>query len=1088
MRKFKLLLASAAMLLACALGYAQNINVSGTVKDANGDPVPAAGVLISGTSKGVVTDAAGQYSITAPSDAVLVFQALGFTPQSLPVLGNTVLNVVLQEDSETIDETIVVAYGTSTKSSFTGSAAMVKEEVIEKKIATNVTSALAGSAPGVQVITSSGDPTSNSPTIRIRGVGSMSASNAPLYVVDGVPYDGSINDINPQDVESMSVLKDAAASAIYGHRGANGVVLITTKKGKAGEAQIKLDARFGVNSRLIPQYDVITDPGQYYEVWYKKLYNKSYYANGDVAAAYASADKNLLDVSQGGLGYQVFTVPDGELFIGRNFKVNPNASLGYYNGAYYYIPDDWYKETFHNGYRQEYNMSVSGSSDRFSYYASAGYLNDGGMVDNSNYKRYTGRINAEYQAKNWLRFSTNTSFSHSDSQIAQYSSTWGSSGSIFWITNTIAPIYPLYVRKLDDAGNPYIVKEDGRIQYDANSTTDALGASVLRAGTAGNAVRDNKYNDEHQFADVLVGKWGVVATPMKGLTLSANIGVTADNTRYTALYSRFASSPAVDGEVYVIHQRMFTVNNQYLAEYKFNIGEKNNFDLLAGYEKYALRSQYLEGSNDHLYDPYIGELNNADGHKNEYASSYTNRYMTDGFLGRVQYDYDGRYFLSASIRRDESSRFAKGHRWGTFGSVGGAWVVTKEGFMQDVDMVDLLKVKVSYGVQGNDNLGGYYPYTNQYTHSYNEDTKEYSISLASVGNENLTWETSKALNGGVDFELFHGYLNGSVELFSRTTSDLLYNLDVPASSGNPLGYIPTNVGSIRNTGWELSLDGMIVNNRNFQWSWNANFSHYKNTILELDETVAKDGIKGNGWIYEVGGSLYEGYMFKYAGVDPKSGKALYYQKIYDTDDEGKETVWSGKETITDNFSALKSSTEHDDRYDIGSFLPKLFGGFGTSINAFGFDFSAQFSYQLGGRYYDGAYQGLMHTQDNKGQAIHKDILLAWTPENTNTNVPRWDGDISVAQNTLDRFVISSNYLSVNNVTLGYTLPRTLVQKVGIASMRVYVAGENLYVFSARKGVDPRYSMGIGSMTSGSGFANNAYGTMRNVTAGVTLTF
>ena len=1087
MRIFKLLFASAAMLLACTLANAQNIQVSGTVRDAAGEPIPVAGVIISGTSRGVVADAFGQYSITAPSDAVLVFQALGYTPKNVSVQGRNKIDVVLDVDAQALDETIVVAYGTSTKSSFTGSASMVKTEEIEKKITTNVTSALAGNAPGVQVISSSGDPTSNSSTIRIRGIGSMSASNNPLVIVDGVPYEGAISDINPQDVESMSVLKDASASAIYGHRGANGVILITTKKGKAGEAQVKFDARFGVNTRLIPQYDVITDPAQYYEVWYTKLYNQAYYSNGgDAAAAYATADKNLLDKGNGGLGYQVFTVPEGELLVGRNFKINPNAKLGYYNGAYYYTPDDWYNEAFHKGYRQEYNVSVSGSSNRFNYYASAGFLNDGGMVNNSNYKRYTGRINAEYQAKDWLRFITNTTFSHSDSQIAQYSSTWGSSGSIFWTVNTIAPIYPLYVRKLDENGNPYIVEENGRVKYDANSTTDANGATILRAGTSGNSVRDNEYNDEHQFADVLVGKWGVVATPIKGLTLSANIGVTADNTRYTYLGSKFGSSASTDGYAYVSQSRMFTVNNQYLAEYKFSLG-KSNFDILAGYEKYTRTVQYLQGNNDHLYDPFIGELDNADGHSNEYNSSYTNKYMTDGILGRIQYDFDGKYFLSGSIRRDESSRFAKGHRWGTFGSVGGAWVISKEAFMQNASWVDLLKLKVSYGVQGNDNLGSYYPYANQYSHSYNEATKEYSIALASVGNENLTWETSKALNGGLDFELFNSRFNGSLEVFSRATSNLLYNQDVPYSSGNPLGYVPTNVGSIKNVGFELTLDGDIVRTRNVRWNVNANFSHYKNTITSLDESVAKDGIKATGRIYEVGGSLYDGYMYKYAGVDKETGKALYYQKIWEEDADGNP-YWTGEEKITDSFGDLGMSSSHDDRYNIGSFLPKLFGGFGTSISAYGFDFSVQCSYQLGGRYYDGTYQGYMHTQNNAGQNIHKDILLAWTPTNTETNVPRWDGNTEVSQTPVDRFVISSNYLSLNNVTLGYTLPSKLTQKIGIASLRIYVAGENLYVLSARKGVDPRYNMGIGSMTSGSGFANNSYGSMRNVTGGITLTF
>ena len=1088
MKKIKVFFTVMALVLSAITLNAQKINVQGSIVDGAGEPIVGASVVLQGSSTVyALSDAAGKFSLNVPGDGTLIVSCLGFVTQDIKVDGRSSIQVVLVEDSTLLDETIVVAYGTSTKSSFTGSAVMVKEEVIEKKIATNVTSALAGTTPGVQVISSSGDPTSNSSTLRIRGIGSLSASNDPLIVVDGVPFEGAISDINPQDVESLSVLKDASASAIYGHRGANGVILITTKRGKAGDALVKFDARYGVNSRLIPQYDVISDPAQYYEVWYKKLYNQAYYSNGgDAVAAYAAADKNLLDKGNGGLGYMVFTVPDGELFIGRNFKVNPNATLGYYNGAYYYTPDDWYKEAFHNGYRKEYNISVSGSSNRFNYYASAGYLNDGGMVNNSNYKRYTGRVNAEYQAKDWLRFITNTSFSHSDSQIAQYSSTWGSSGSIFWTVNTIAPIYPLYVRKLDENGNPYIVEENGRVKYDANSTTDATGATVLRAGTSGNSVRDNEYNDEHQYADVLVGKWGVVATPIKGLSLTANVGVTADNTRYTYLGSKYGSSASTDGYAYASQSRMFTVNNQYLAEYKFSLG-KSNFDILAGYEKYTRMVQYLQGSNDHLFNPFIGELDNADGHSNEYNSSYTNKYMTDGILGRIQYDYDGKYFLSGSVRRDESSRFAKGHRWGTFGSLGAAWVISKEDFMQGLDWVDLLKLKVSYGVQGNDNIGGYYPYANQYSHSYNEDTKEYSIALSSVGNENLTWETSKALNAGLDFELYQGRLNGSLEVFSRTTSDLLFNLDVPYSSGNPLGYVPTNVGSINNLGFELTLDGSIIRTRDINWSWNANFSHFKNTITSLDETVAKDGIKGTGRIYEVGGSLYDGYMYKYAGVDKETGKALYYKKTYAKDEEDNP-YWTGEEEITDSFGELQMSTEHDDRYNIGSFLPKLYGGFGTTLNAYGFDFSVQCSYQLGGRYYDGTYQGYMHTQNNAGQVIHKDILLAWTPENTNTNVPRWDGNTEVSQTPVDRFVISSNYISLNNVTLGYTLPRSVVQKIGVASIRLYVAGENLYVLSARKGVDPRYSMGIGSMTSGAGFANNSYGAMRNITGGVTLTF
>ena len=1070
MRKFKLLLASAAMLFTCTLGFAQNITVKGVVADANGEPIPAAGVIVSGTSNGVVTDGNGQYSITVPSDGALSFSALGFVGQTVPVEGKAVVNVTLAEDSELLKETIVVAYGTASKRTFTGSAAVVDEEQIQKKIMTTVTSALAGTTSGVQMINSSGDPTSNNNTIRIRGFGSMSAGNAPLIVVDGVPYDGAINDINPKDVESMTVLKDAAASAIYGHRGANGVIVITTKKGNSGEAQIEFDARYGVNNRLIPQYDVITDPAQYYETWYKKLYNNYYYAkNYSVEQSFAHADAALFDEKNGGLGYQVFTVPAGELFIGRNFKLNPNATLGYSDGTYYYTPDDWFKEAYKSGTRQEYNVSAAGATSRFNYYASAGYLNNQGMIANSGLKRYSARINAEYQAKDWLKFTTNTTFTHSESQLASGGS-WGSSGNPFYIVNMIAPIYPLYVRKLDDAGNPYILKEDGRTVYDASTTTNFHRPSLL-----GNAVRDAEYDNRKTYSDALVGQWGVVATPLPGLRLSANVSVVDRNSRRSSLYSPFGASASTDGGVTVSHDRFMSVNNQYLAEYEFKIAENHNFDILAGYEKYKYISQSLSGSNDYLFDPFIGELNNADGKPDMSVSSSSSGYMTEGFLGHFQYDYKGKYILGASFRRDASSNFAPEARWGSFGSVSAAWLASEEPFLKDVSWVNMLKVRADYGVQGNDDISQY-RYTDWYTHSYNESTKVYSISLAYKGNRDLTWETNKSVAGGVDFELFGGYLNGSLDVYSRTTEDLLYRKDVPLSSGNPTGWMYTNVGSIRNNGIEAALNGTIIRTKNVIWNWNFNASHYKNVILSLDESVEGEGIKGANYIYKVGGSLYEAYMYRYAGVDKENGKALYYKKVLDAN--GK---WTGENETTSVFS-------NADKYEVGSVLPKVYGGFGTSLNAYGFDFSVQFSYQLGGRYYDGTYQALMQTQDSPGSNIHKDALLAWSEDNPDSNIPRWDGDTQVAQSAVDRFFVSSNYLSINNATLGYTLPTKLVQKIKLGSVRFYVAGDNLYVFSARKGVDPRYSVGLGSYTSGSGVSNAAYSALRNITGGVTITF
>lgn len=1067
MKKIKVFFTALVMLLSVS-AFAQT-KVSGSVSDSAGEPVPGANVLLKGsTTVYTMTDSQGKFTISVPADGVLVINCLGYITQETEIAGKTLIDVILESDAQTLDETIVVAYGTATKSSFTGSAAVVKSEEISKKISSNVTSALAGTAPGVQIINSSGDPTSNAPAIRIRGIGSMSASSAPLIVVDGVPYEGSISDINPNDVESMSVLKDASASAIYGHRGANGVVLITTKKG-SGDAQVKFDGRWGVNSRLIPQYDVITNPAEYYETHYKMMYNSYIYAGKTEAEAYAYADKNLLDQNNGGLGYLVYTVPEGQKLIGTNFKLNPNATLGYSDGEYYYTPDDWYKEAFHNAFRQEYNISVSGSKDRFNYFASVGFLDDKGMVSNSDYKRYTARINADYQAKKWIKVLTNMTYSHSDSQIASYSSTYGSSGNIFYIANNMGPIYPLYVRNADGS----IKEENGRKIYDANQT------NFKRPWAVGNAVRDNEYDSQKVGEDVLVGKWGVVLTPVKGLSISANVGVTADHTRRNELYTIWGGGSGSDGLTYVAHEKLFSVNQQYLAEYKTDFGgTKHHFDILAGFERYSRTVQVLYGQNDHLFNPEIGELSNADGSSKKIAKSYTNRYMTQGILARAQYDYDNKLYVSASYRRDESSRFAKGHRWGNFGSIGAAWVLGKDenDFIADIDWIDTFKVKASYGVQGNDNLGSYYPYSDQYTHSYNEDSGEYSLSLSYKGNEDLTWETSKAFNAGVEFEFLGGYLNGDIEYFSRKTVDLLYNKDVPLSSGNPTGVVPTNVGSIVNRGFEASLSGKIIRNKNIDWTWNLNLTHYTNKILALDPDFAKEGIKGSNFIYEIDGSLYQAYMRKFAGVNPETGKAQYYKKVLD--DNGKEV---GTE-ITEVFSEAS-------QFDLGSVLPKLFGGFGMSFRAYGFDLSAQFSFQLGGRYYDGSYQALMHTNSSsQGQAWHRDILKSWSEDNPNSNIPRLDGDTTVGQTAVDRFLVSSNYLSVNNVTLGYTFPEKWIKKIKLSSLRIYVAGENLAVATARKGIDPRYSMGLGSYTSGSGLNTGSYGTMRNITGGITVTF
>jgi TonB-linked SusC/RagA family outer membrane protein len=620
--------------------------------------------------------------------------------------------------------------------------------------------------------------------------------------------------------------------------------------------------------------------------------------------------------------------------------------------------------------------------------------------------------------------------------------------------------------------------ENGMKVYDSNQT------NFIRPAFVGNAVRDNEVNRRKTYTDFITGKWGAVLTPVEGLSLTANIGLTNDNSRYNALYSRFGSQSATDGLAYVSHDRTFAVNNQYLAEYKTDFGGSgHSLNMLAGYEMYRLKIQFLEGQNDHLFNALIGELGNADGVSSRQTSSYTADYMTQGFLARVQYEYGNRYFASASYRRDGSSRFAPGKRWGNFGSVGAAWLISNEDFMSGIGWISMLKLKGSYGVQGNDDLypnanyaRRYYPYADNYTHSYNEGTGEYSTDLDYKGNEDLTWESSHSFNAGVDFELFGSRLNGSAEYFSRKTVDLLYSKDVPLSAGNPTGYYPVNVGSIINDGFEISLEGIVINTQNLQWSLNMNLSHYRNRILSLDPSVSAEGIKGGNYIYKVGGSLYEAYMRKFAGVNPENGKAQWYRKVMDNNGE-----WTGESEVTETFADAS-------QYELGSVLPKLYGGFGTMLKAYGFDFSAQFSFQLGGRYYDGTYQALMHTSSGIGTAWHKDVLKSWSEANKDSRIPRLDGDTSVGQTAVSNYLISSDYLSINNITLGYTLPERLASTIKLSGVRVYVAGDNLAVKSVRKGMDPRYSMGLGSLTSGSGLNSGSYSAMRTITAGVTLTF
>ncbi len=1045
---------------------AQTRVITGKVTSAEDEaPIPGVSIVVSGTTLGTVTDINGNYSVQVPADAQnLIFSFVGMASQEVAISGRSVINISMQPQAIGVDEVIVVAYGTTTKESFTGSAGTVDSEELGKRQVSNVTQSLSGKIAGVQTTSSSGQP-GTAATVRIRGIGSMSASNDPLYVIDGVPYSGSLSAINPNDIETLTTLKDAAASAIYGARGANGVIIITTKSGKTKEALVKVDARWGTNKRGVPNYEVMTDPAMYYETFYQSLYNNRIYAGASSAAAHQFARNNLIPKGNGGLGYMIYTIPEGEYFIGTNGKINPNATLGYSDGDYFYTPDNWYDELFDKGnVRQEYNVSVSGATDKISYYISAGYLDDSGIVEGSGFSRFTGRLNADYQAKDWLKVGANIDHIHYDMKSPTAQTTWGSSGNLFYAANMIAPIYPMYVRR---PNGDIWVDDLGITVYDFGTSTNQERAFM---GLSNPAIT-MKLDKHSNLVDQVNSRWFADIDLMEGLKFSTIFGAGVSNAREVHMGNPFyGASVSAEGDVSVDHSRDFSINQQYLLTYKKSVGD-HNFDILVGHESFSQKWQYIETYNKKMYNPYIAEIGNAI-FDPPTVDSRTAKYATLGYLSRIRYDFNEKYFLSASYRRDASSRFHPDNRWGNFGSIGGAWVIDKESFFESLNApwVNLLKLKASYGMQGNDALGNNYPYLDQFT-VFNSDGN-FSTSFSYKGNPDVTWETSYSFNTGLEFELFRNGVSGGIEYFSRKTVDLLYNQPVPVSWG--YATIPTNVGSIRNNGVELDLNISIIRNRNLNWSVDLNATHLKNEILDLEESVKENGIKRAFYIYTIGGSLYNSFLREWAGVDPNTGKSLYYR----VNDQGEYILdeETGEKTTTDVWTATQQK-------DQGSTLAKVYGGFGTSLDFFGFDVSAALAYQLGGKVLDFTYEELMHSGDNAGLNWHKDILDAWTPTNTNTNVPRLNSADDTYQLHSTRYLTSSDYLSLNNVTVGYTLPKELTENMAFKSIRFYFVGDNLALLTARKGLDPRQMLG-GVETTG----NWRYTNLKTFSGGITLTF
>lgn len=1019
---------------------AQQVTVEGTVKDEEGEGLLGVSVTLKGTSKGVATNAKGYYQLKAQEGEVLVFSSVGFLTQEVVIGKSNLINVTLQPEVEELKgtEIVAVAYGTTDKKSFTGSMTTIKEDAFKDKQANNVVKALEGAVGGVQITSGSGEPGSGA-TVRIRGIGSINASSSPLIIIDGVPFEGSLNAINNSDVQSINVLKDASAAALYGARGANGVIIITTKSGTRGKLSISLDSKAGFNYRGVPEYDLLSSPSQYYETLWSALYYQNLYGQGladDQARARAS---NRL-IRSVGRGYNIYNVADNQV-VGTDGKLNPLAQLKYSDVATF---NQWDKALFHTGVRQEHNFSMSKGTEYNSFYFSLGYLGDEGYNKNSYFDRYATRFSYRGEITPWLRGNATSMLTYTEKQ----GTSSGYDNPFAW-TRQIAPIYPIYEHDANGNVLPTYDYGEGRT-YSSNA----------------NPVATQKENKDVTRDFYFSQSLSLDATLHKNLTFSAT------GNFYGDFYDSnvFTTPLGGEGKVFggnISKYRSDVIVMTFNQLLRYNKQWKDyGLEGLLGHETHKTRMGNLSGAKRNLVDPHNTEWNNAAvmGGMN----SYTSRYFVEGYFGQLTAHHKQKYFLSASLRRDASSVFAPEHRWGTFWSVGGSWLLHQEAFLEKATFLNTLKLKASYGVQGNDVLylpdGGrsYVPYMTLYEVTTNGSTP--GLRARYKGNRNITWEESANFNTGVELALWNHRFTLEADYFMKKTKDLLFNMPLPATSG--FSSEPRNVADMENKGVDFTLTFVPVRTENFQWSLFFNGLHYKNVITKLPEELREKGVsRGGGQILKEGGSLYDFYFVRYAGVNPDTGDAQFYIK----------------NTATGAYE-VKGSTNYEQdhsRQYIGSAIPDLQGGFGTTLTFSGVDLSLQFAYQLGGKFFDYQYATLMHMGE-QGKNWHTDILNRWTPENRYTDVPRLEYANQKLLSASDRFVVEASYLSLKNISLGYTLPQEVCQRLHLSKLRYYITADNVYLWSKRRGLDPRSSISgaIGSAV---------YSPIRTVSLGISLT-
>ena len=1032
--------------------FAQEKTITGTVTD-NSVSLPGVSITIKGTNKGAETDFDGKYTIKATSGAILVFRYLGYKVVEKTIGTSNTINVVLQEDANVLDEIVVVGYGTTTKRSFTGTASVVNNENIDAKAVSNIAQALIGEASGVTVTRTNGRPGASA-TIRIRGFSSIEGNSDPLYVVDGVPYSGDINSINPNDIESTTILKDASATAVYGARGANGVVLLTTKKGTVGKNVVEFDFQSSVNSRTLPLYGLIENEEEFMGLVYDGLKNSAEFA-GRANPSQFALDNLFSDRGVAPL-YNMWNVADG------NELIDPSTGAVRSGVTRKYTPEDWRDVGYRDGIRNEMNFKTSGGTDKTKHYFSLGYLSDEGFISQSEYDRYSARLNLSSNPVERVKVSTNLDYSYSEYNDA----TGYGGGNVTFMLDYIPTIYPLFLRNTD--GNTVLNPNTNKPLYDFGDNTagNARSFSATYNGV-GEAIYNINRTKRHSFnANV-----NAVVDLYEGLTFETTYGMNyySSNLDQTRNSLQGSAGVALGGTLYKANTTYVSQNFNQILRYKTVFGEDHNFDIFAAHESFVDDNEYFD-----LSKKGVVNLNpNAAGVPSNYLDQNGVSFGTitetslESYFTQANYNYANKYYLSGTLRRDGSSRFFR-NKWGTFWSVGTGWIASEEAFLSSSKVINFLKLKASYGVLGDQ---GNAAYAGQLGFDIENLLGQPSLAPRAVVDPDITWESSEQVQVGVEIELFDGAIEADLDYYTKTTNNLYVNKRLPPSTGDAI--ILTNDGKLENRGFEFNVTGNIVRNKDFNLSLSVNGEMFSNEITQMpieNSTGKPKVINISGQFGQsLGRSIYDYYIREWAGVDPANGNPMWIEHWSDKNSNGQ---YDGGEGIQDMlvFTSENPSAVIEDRitntysnatrkYVGKSVIPTVRGAFRLNSSYKGLSLSAQLGYSLGGYGYDQMYANLMTNGQAGSDSYHIDMRNRWMQAGDITAVPRLYSNENVqAVSTSTRFLQSSDYLSLNNIRLGYTIPSQYLTKVGLSAVSLWVSGDNLFLLSSRGGYNPTTSI------------------------------